>query len=96
MGEVSLLPIPSCLTVSYPISLILQVSQLVILHEEAQDGNAMPDLSTPVMAVSAAVQNLVRVSAYNLFLPEFSRIFWNTLELNGKVSKLKTKYEFMK
>ncbi|XP_030848750.1 vinculin isoform X6 [Strongylocentrotus purpuratus] len=38
-----------------------QVSQLVILHEEAQDGNAMPDLSRPVMAVSAAVQNLVKV-----------------------------------
>ncbi|XP_041466871.1 vinculin-like isoform X6 [Lytechinus variegatus] len=38
-----------------------QVSQLVILHEEAQDGNAMPDLSNPVMAVSAAVQNLVKV-----------------------------------
>lgn len=38
-----------------------QVSQLVILHEEAEGGLAMPDLSAPVQAVSAAVQNLVLV-----------------------------------
>ncbi|KAK7099448.1 hypothetical protein V1264_003586 [Littorina saxatilis] len=38
-----------------------QVSRLVILHEEAEDGNAMPDLATPVRAVKAAVDNLVRV-----------------------------------
>ncbi|XP_077978239.1 vinculin-like isoform X6 [Glandiceps talaboti] len=38
-----------------------QVSQLVILHEEAEDGNAMPDLSRPVQAVGAAVNNLVMV-----------------------------------
>ncbi|XP_054721582.1 vinculin-like isoform X2 [Uloborus diversus] len=38
-----------------------QVSRLVILHEEAEDGNAMPDLSRPVEAVSLAVANLVRV-----------------------------------
>ncbi|XP_052862954.1 vinculin isoform X1 [Anopheles cruzii] len=38
-----------------------QVSRLVILHEEAEDGNAMPDLSRPVQAVSLAVTNLVRV-----------------------------------
>jgi vinculin len=40
----------------------LQVSQLVILHEETEGGLAMPDLSAPVQAVSAAVQNLVLVS----------------------------------
>ena len=40
---------------------ILQVSRLVILHEEAEDGNAMPDLERPVMAVSRAVTNLVKV-----------------------------------
>nr|XP_006817880.1 PREDICTED: vinculin-like [Saccoglossus kowalevskii] len=39
----------------------LQVSQLVILHEEAEDGNAMPDLYRPVQAVCAAVNNLVKV-----------------------------------
>ncbi|PSN46699.1 Vinculin [Blattella germanica] len=39
----------------------LQVSRLVILHEEAEDGNAMPDLERPVMAVSRAVTNLVKV-----------------------------------
>uniref|UniRef100_A0A1B6CKP3 Vinculin n=1 Tax=Clastoptera arizonana TaxID=38151 RepID=A0A1B6CKP3_9HEMI len=38
-----------------------QVSRLVILHEEAEDGNAMPDLERPVLAVSCAVANLVKV-----------------------------------
>jgi vinculin len=38
-----------------------QVSRLVILHEEAEDGNAMPDLEKPVQAVSRAVTNLVKV-----------------------------------
>ena len=38
-----------------------QVSKLIILHEEGEDGNAMPDLERPVEAVSKAVQNLVRV-----------------------------------
>ncbi|XP_076450552.1 vinculin-like isoform X3 [Babylonia areolata] len=38
-----------------------QVSRLVILHEEAEDGNAMPDLGIPVRAVKTAVDNLVRV-----------------------------------
>ncbi|KAF6202137.1 hypothetical protein GE061_004535, partial [Apolygus lucorum] len=37
-----------------------QVSRLVILHEEAEDGNAMPDLERPVQAVSRAVANLVK------------------------------------
>ncbi|XP_039286096.1 vinculin isoform X3 [Nilaparvata lugens] len=39
----------------------VQVSRLVILHEEAEDGNAMPDLERPVQAVSQAVTNLVKV-----------------------------------
>lgn len=34
---------------------------MVILHEEAEDGNAMPDLSRSVHAVSLAVTNLVKV-----------------------------------
>lgn len=38
-----------------------QVSKLVILHEEAEDGNAMPDLSRPVQAVKLAVDNLIKV-----------------------------------
>ena len=38
-----------------------QVSKLIILHEEGEDGNAMPDLERPVEAVSKAVANLVRV-----------------------------------
>ena len=41
----------------------VQVSRLVILHEEAEDGNAMPDLAIPIRAVKAAVDNLVRVGA---------------------------------
>lgn len=40
-----------------------QISHLVIMHEEGEvDGKAIPDLSTPVAAVQAAVSNLVRVS----------------------------------
>lgn len=38
-----------------------QVERLVILHEEAEDGNAMPDLERPVHAVSKAVANLIKV-----------------------------------
>ncbi|KAK6031879.1 vinculin family protein [Ostertagia ostertagi] len=38
-----------------------RVSRLVILHEEAEDGNAMPDLTRPVGAVSRAVDNLIKV-----------------------------------
>lgn len=33
----------------------------MILHEEAEDGNAMPDLEQPVKVVSSAVSNLVKV-----------------------------------
>lgn len=43
------------------ITFLFQVSRLVILHEEAEDGNAMPDLERPVQAVSRAVANLVKV-----------------------------------
>jgi len=38
-----------------------QVSKLIILHEEGEDGNSMPNLETPVQAVSKAVANLIRV-----------------------------------
>jgi len=38
-----------------------QVSKLIILHEEGEDGNSMPNLEVPVQAVSKAVTNLVRV-----------------------------------
>ncbi len=40
-----------------------QVSKLIILHEEGEDGNAMPDLRGPVRAVAKAVENLRRVGA---------------------------------
>ena len=37
------------------------MSQLVILHEEAEEGRIVPDISQPVAAVGAAVNNLVAV-----------------------------------
>lgn len=43
-------------------SSVPQVSRLVILHEEAEDGNAMPELARPVQAVALAVNNLVKVT----------------------------------
>lgn len=51
--------------------MFLQVSRLVILHEEAEDGNAMPDLARPVQAVSLAVNNLVKVRKNQLICIEF-------------------------
>jgi len=41
--------------------IILQVSQLMILYEEAQGGRVTGDLSQLLEAVGAAVQNLVQV-----------------------------------
>ena len=38
-----------------------QVSHLVILHEQGEDGAAMPSLETPINAVKAAVTNLALV-----------------------------------
>eukprot|EP00095_Tigriopus_kingsejongensis_P010849 maker-scaffold1333_size47127-snap-gene-0.11 protein:Tk10849 transcript:maker-scaffold1333_size47127-snap-gene-0.11-mRNA-1 annotation:"vinculin-like isoform 1" len=38
-----------------------QVSRLVIIHEEGEAGHEMPDLERPVLAVSKAVTNLVKV-----------------------------------
>lgn len=37
------------------------MSQLVILHEEAEEGKIIEDLTGPVAAVGAAVKNLVEV-----------------------------------
>ena len=37
----------------------------MILHEEAEDGNAMPDLSRPVQVVKMAVDNLIKVKILN-------------------------------
>lgn len=38
-----------------------QVSKLIILHEQGEDGAAMPSLETPIFAVKAAVTNLAAV-----------------------------------
>ncbi|RNA06483.1 vinculin, partial [Brachionus plicatilis] len=38
-----------------------QISKLVILHEEADNGNSMPDLSLPLQVVRQAADNLIRV-----------------------------------
>lgn len=51
----------------------------MILHEEAEDGNAMPDLARPVQAVSLAVNNLVKVTS-TYALP---------YKMSGKISKRK-------
>ena len=48
------------------VSLSPQVSQLVIAHEEAAEGGIAHDLTVPVTAVDAAVQNLVVVSGVGL------------------------------
>uniref|UniRef100_A0A9J8DM68 Vinculin n=1 Tax=Cyprinus carpio carpio TaxID=630221 RepID=A0A9J8DM68_CYPCA len=43
-----------------------QISHLVIMHEEGEvDGKAIPDLTSPVAAVQAAVSNLVRCTHSN-------------------------------
>ena len=41
------------------------MSQLVILHEEAEEGKIIEDLTGPVAAVGAAVKNLVEVRITN-------------------------------
>ena len=51
-----------------------QVSKLIILHEEGEDGNAMPDLERPVQAVSQAVSNLVRVGKDTISSSQDSRL----------------------
>ncbi len=40
---------------------LFQVARLVIIHEEGEAGHEMPDLERPVVAVSKAVTNLVKV-----------------------------------
>lgn len=47
------------------------MSRLVVLHEEAEDGNAMPDLERPVQVVSKAVSNLVKVQKYYIYLKTY-------------------------
>ena len=46
----------------------LQVSQLMILYEEAQGGRVTGDLSQLLEAVGAAVQNLVQVSSIRMLV----------------------------
>lgn len=43
-----------------------QVSQLVIMYEDAREGRTVPDISGPVAAVGAAVQNLVLIARQTL------------------------------
>ena len=38
-----------------------QISKLIILHQQGEDGGAMPSLETPITAVKAAVTNLAAV-----------------------------------
>uniref|UniRef100_A0A1I7WB35 Vinculin n=1 Tax=Heterorhabditis bacteriophora TaxID=37862 RepID=A0A1I7WB35_HETBA len=64
------------------------VSRLVILHEEAEDGNAMPDLTRPVGLVSRAVDNLIkyRVRLKRVLLEYFYSIS-KILELTHQVHR---------
>ena len=48
------------------LNVLIEVSKLIILHEEGEDGNSMPDLEAPVVAVSKAVNNLVRYIIGNI------------------------------
>ena len=42
--------------------LLKKVSKLVVLQEEAENGNEMPDLSMPVRIVKMAADNLIKVN----------------------------------
>ena len=44
------------------------MSQLVILHEEAEEGKIIEDLTGPVAAVGAAVKNLVEVRLIAMYV----------------------------
>ncbi len=46
---------------SFLVASFFQVARLVIIHEEGEAGHEMPDLERPVVAVSKAVTNLVKV-----------------------------------
>ncbi|GFS53436.1 vinculin, partial [Trichonephila inaurata madagascariensis] len=75
-----------------------QVSRLVILHEEAEDGNAMPDLSRPVQAVSKAVANLVKVGRETISSSDdviFRQDMPNALFRVEKASKLLEEASFL-
>ena len=63
-----------------------QVSKLIILHEEGEDGNAMPDLERPVQAVSKAVANLVRVGNDTINSSQVTKRF---LFSNKRISNIK-------
>ena len=71
-----------------------QVSKLIILHEEGEDGNSMPDLEAPVVAVSKAVNNLVRLvsiisSNIILYVKKISRVGRDTIN-NSQDMKMKS------
>ena len=52
------------------------MSKLIILHEEGEDGNSMPDLQTPVQAVSKAVANLVRWDCQHIIKAELQTVLY--------------------
>ena len=65
------LPLPPSPSLSLSLSLspslslppsTIQVSQLVILHEDVREGKLVADISQPVKVVSTAVDNLITVS----------------------------------
>ncbi len=56
---------------------LFQVARLVIIHEEGEAGHEMPDLERPVVAVSKAVTNLVKVRGGRKI---YIRRFWREMK----------------
>ena len=67
-----------------------QVSKLIILHEEGEDGNAMPDLERPVHAVSKAVENLARVGKDTINSSQVGVCSGNSRALGAPVTRVRT------
>nr|XP_002123754.1 vinculin [Ciona intestinalis] len=62
-----------------------QVSHLVILHEQGEDGAAIPSLMKPIQAVSAAVNNLAKVGTAQIQTSKDEVLKLDTPEAINKV-----------
>ena len=63
-----------------------QVGQLVILHEEGQDGNALPPLDKPVSVVQQAVANLYKEGTETVEESSYAQKGYATCIGNGSSS----------
>ena len=57
----------------------------MILHEEAEDGNAMPDLARPVQAVKLAVDNLIKVILDTIVEPPANEVWGKVMFLHMSI-----------